>query len=152
MAPKKASSKGKDGTYVSEVQGWRTSKCSDSHLLGLVEEKILQPHEVVHWRKASWEDCPREEGLETVVFNDFILRGFGVPTSDFFRGLLFYWGIQVHHLNPNSILHLSIFVHLCEAFLGIEPHFDLFQYFFHLKPQPSSKEIDVAGRASLQLR
>jgi hypothetical protein len=38
-----------------------------------------------------------------------------------------------------------IFVHLCEAFLGIEPHFDLFQYFFHLKPQPSESKIDVVG-------
>ena len=35
-------------------------------------------------------------------------------------------GVQVHHLTPNLIIHISIFVHLCEAFLGIEPHFDLF--------------------------
>jgi hypothetical protein len=25
-------------------------------------------------------------------------------------------------------------VHLCEAFLGIEPHFELFRFLFHLKP------------------
>ena len=29
-------------------------------------------------------------------------------------------GFQVHHLTPNSTLHISIFVHLCEAFLGID--------------------------------
>jgi uncharacterized membrane protein YjjP (DUF1212 family) len=34
--------------------------------------------------------------------------------------------IQIHHLNPNSIAHVAIFVHLCEAFLGIEPNFALF--------------------------
>jgi hypothetical protein len=39
-----------------------------------------------------------------------------------------------NHLNPNSVLHIAIFVHLCEAFLGIELHFDLFYYLFHLKP------------------
>lgn len=33
---------------------------------------------------------------------------------------------------PNSFLQLSVFVNLCEAYLGIEPHFDLFRYFFHL--------------------
>ena len=42
--------------------------------------------------------------------------------------VFFTTGIQVHHLTPNSILHISIFVHLYEAFLGIEPHFDLFQH------------------------
>ena len=73
-------------------------------------------------------------------------------TSDFFRGLLHHWGIQVHHLTPNSILHISIFVHLCEAFLGVEPHLDLFQHLFHLKPQPSATIIDVVGGAGLQLR
>jgi len=52
--------------------------------------------------------------------------------------------------DPNSILYISIFVHLCEAFLGIEPHFDLFQYFFHLKPQLSDSKIDIVGGAGVQ--
>ena len=38
------------------------------------------------------------------------------------------------NLAPNSFVHMSVFVHLCEAFLGIEPHFDLFLHLFHLKP------------------
>ena len=58
----------------------------------------------------------------------------------------------MHHLTPNFILHISIFVHLCEAFLGIEPHFDLFQYFFHLKPHTNESKIDVVGGAGLQFR
>jgi len=41
---------------------------------------------------------------------------------------------------------------LCEAFLGIEPHFELFRFLFHLKPQPDSYVLDVVGRAGLQLR
>ena len=61
-------------------------------------------------------------------------------------------GFQVHHLTPNSTLHISIFVHLCEAFLGIGPHFDLFQYFFHLKPHPNESKVDVVGGAGLQFR
>ena len=81
-------------------------------------------------------------------FTSFVERRFGISTSNFFRGLLFHWGIQAHHLTPNSILYISIFVHLCKAFLGIEPHFDLFKYFFHLKPQPSKKELAVVGGAS----
>ena len=43
-------------------------------------------------------------------------------------------------------------MHLCEAFLGIEPHFELFRFLFHLKPQPDSFVLDVVGGAGLQLR
>ena len=60
--------------------------------------------------------------------------------------------IQLYHLTPNSFVHISIFVHLCEAFLGIEHHFELFRFFFHLKPQPDSYVLDVVGGAGLQLR
>ena len=70
----------------------------------------------------------------------------------FFSGLLHYYRIQLHHLTPNSFVHISIFVHLCEAFLGIEPHFQLFHYLFHLKPQPNRFVLDVVGGAGLQLR
>jgi len=43
-------------------------------------------------------------------------------------------------------------VHLCEAFLGIEPHFELFRFLFHLKPQLDSYKLDVVGGAGIQLR
>jgi hypothetical protein len=36
-----------------------------------------------------------------------------------------------HHLTPSGILHIAAFVTLCEAYMGIEPHFDLRNYFFH---------------------
>ena len=61
-------------------------------------------------------------------------------------------GVHVHYLTPNSMLHISFFVHLCEAFLGIEPHFDLFQYFFHLKLHPNDSKVDIVGGAGLQFR
>ena len=145
--------KGKAGEAIggeAEVHGWKSSKYSDSHLLGLVEEHLLQPRKEIHWRRSEGESFPHEGLGESVVFHPHVLRGLGFPVSDFFWGLLHYWGAQVHHLTPNSILHISIFVHLCEAFLGIEPHFDLFQYFFHLKPHPNDSRIEVVGGVGLQ--
>ena len=154
MAPKKIQGKGQSGGVADQVEtsGWRASKCSEFHLLGLVEENLLQPRKVVNWRKSLGYSVPHEEPNEAVIFHSFILHGLGIPISNFFRGLLHHWGIQAHHLAPNSIHHISIFVHLCEAFLGIKPHFDLFQYLFHLKPQPSDTKVDVVGGAGLQLR
>jgi hypothetical protein len=32
-----------------------------------------------------------------------------------------YYGIEYLNLNPNGIFHTSVFVHFCEAFLGIKP-------------------------------
>ena len=68
-----------------------------------------------------------EGTLETVVFRDFVERGLALPVSEFFYRILHFWGIQLHHLTPQSILHLSIFTHFYEAFLCILPqsHFEL---------------------------
>jgi hypothetical protein len=30
-----------------------------------------------------------------------------------------YYGIEYLNLNPNGIFHTAVFVHFCEAFLGI---------------------------------
>ena len=140
MAPKRSSGRGKasEGTGdEAETHGWKSSKCIDSHLLNLVESHLLQSQNEIHCRRSEGESFPHEEKNESVVFLPYVLRSLGFPVSDFFRGHLFHWGVQVHHLTPNSILHISIFVRLYEAFLGIVPHFDLFQNFFHLKPYPN---------------
>jgi hypothetical protein len=54
------------------------------------------------------------------MFSRFVERGLALPASDFFKGLLGYYGIEYLNLNPNSIFHTSVFVHFCEAFLGIK--------------------------------
>jgi hypothetical protein len=59
-----------------------------------------------------------EKNLDEVpMFARFVERGLALPASDFFKGLLKYFNV-----NPNGIFHVSIFVHFCEAFVGIKPH------------------------------
>ena len=128
------------------------SKCSDSNLETLVSDGLLPEKSVIQWRPALGEDCPYENTGEIITFAPYLERGLGLPCSFFFSGLLCYYRIQLHHLTPNSFVHISIFVHLCEAFLGIEPHFELFRFLFHLKQQPDSNVLDVVGGAGLQLR
>ena len=93
-----------------------------------------------------------EGTLESIMFRDFVERGLTLPVSEFFYRLLQFWGIQLHHLTPQSILHLSIFTHFCEAFLGILPHFHLFQHFFFLVPIPNATNPAVVGGCELVLR
>jgi hypothetical protein len=70
----------------------------------------------------------------------------------FLAWFLHYFGITLNHLPPNAILHLSIFVHLCETFLGIPPSITLFCYFFKLKPHPDTANTHVLGGAGIQFR
>jgi hypothetical protein len=66
-------------------------------------------------------------------------------SCSFFKGLLEYYGIEYLNLNPNSIFHVFVFVHFCEAFLGIKPHWVLFRMFFRVKPQPRANDPRVVG-------
>ena len=38
------------------------------------------------------------------------------------RALLHYYGVELHNLNPSSIVQAAIFVAVCEGYLGIAPH------------------------------
>jgi hypothetical protein len=71
----------------------------------------------------STERIPQPPSGYRVMFLAFLFRGLFLPAHEFLRGLLFVYGVQLHQLTPNSILHIACFVTLCESFLGIEPHF-----------------------------
>jgi hypothetical protein len=70
----------------------------------------------------------------------------------FLRDLLLYYGLEICHLTPNSFLHIVIFIHLCEAYLGIRPHFNLFCHLFVVKPHPDGKTSKVVDGAGVQLK
>jgi hypothetical protein len=73
---------------------------------------------------------PAPVGRYVMSFMTFYERGFGVPSHQFFRLLLQFFGLEMHHLTPSGILHIVAFMTLCKAHMGIEPHFDLWKYFF----------------------
>jgi hypothetical protein len=46
------------------------------------------------------------------------------------RALPHYYGVEWHNFNLNSIAQAAIFTAVCEGYLGIEPHLDLWLYLF----------------------
>ena len=48
---------------------------------------------------------------------------------------MFYYGLDFHDLAPDSFLHISTFIVVCEAFLRITPHFGLWLKTFEVKPK-----------------
>jgi hypothetical protein len=71
---------------------------------------------------------------------------------NFFVGLCFFYGVQLHQLTQNSLLHIACFITLCEAFLGIDPHWILWKYLFRLCPSGSKGEILELGGAIVSVR
>ena len=86
---------------------WAASTVTVGVLLQMVADGVLPEKSIIGWRAAEGEPFPTPDTGEIVVFESFFYRGFGLPTSDFFRGLLRFYGIELIHLNPNSILHIS---------------------------------------------
>jgi len=93
MAPKKSSKgKGVEAEPTRDV-GWTPSKCSDSDLETLVSDGLLPEKSVIQWRPALDENRPYENTGKIIAFAPYFEWGLGLPCSDFFSGLLYYYGI-----------------------------------------------------------
>ncbi|KAK1653068.1 hypothetical protein QYE76_070873 [Lolium multiflorum] len=110
---------------------WERSKISNQDMnllkrLGFTKKKdaLRFPHE------ESYPSPPMEY---RVSFVDHLIRGLSPPIHEFLRGLLFVYGLQLHQLTPNSILHVSIFITFCECFLGVQPNWALWKRIFCLR-------------------
>jgi hypothetical protein len=117
------------------VGNWVQTKIGDKELASAKKVDLLKnnPAEVL---AAGPEIIPQPPTGFRVIFLAFLLRGFSLPPHPFLHGLLFAYGIQLHDLNPNTILHIACFITLCECFLGIEPHWALWRRIFIIRRPP----------------
>jgi hypothetical protein len=100
----------------------------------------------------STDRIPKPPSGYRVMFLAFLLRGLSFPAHEFLCGLLFVYGVQIHQLTPNSILHIACFVTLCESFLGIKPHWILWKFIFRLRPSVALSKKPELGRAIVSVR
>jgi hypothetical protein len=71
-----------------------------------------------------------------VVFIDSVKRGF-----------------NVHHLTPNGVLFLSLFISFCENFVGMEPHWAFFHQSFVVRRQvPNDPNQKAAGTSMIKVQ
>ncbi|KAK1653612.1 hypothetical protein QYE76_071417 [Lolium multiflorum] len=118
-----------------KVSEWERSKISnqDANLLkklGLTkkDKALIFPGE---------ESYPTPSIGYRVTFVDHLIRGLSTPIHEFLRGLLFLYGLQLHQVTPNSILHISIFITLCECFLMTPPNWGLWKCIFLVRRNSS---------------
>ena len=95
---------------------------------GLLHRGLLHARtSATEWLLPGEEDLSSPPNGYMVSFTHFHEHMFATPAHRFLRGLLHYYKIELQHLNPNGIQHMAAFVALCEGFLGISPHFDLWR-------------------------
>ena len=105
----------------------------ETELNDMVEAGVLPNRVTAGWRSADGEPYPMPHTDELVVFKDYFWCALGLPVHPFLQDLLEYCGVSLCNLRPNTILHIYVFIHFYEVYLGILPHFNLFQHFFWLK-------------------
>jgi hypothetical protein len=148
-------------TVVPPRDLWPFSTVTVDDLEALVADGLLRPlsgDPQPEWMVPPSGAAPTPPPGYVLSFVSFHERGFGVPAIRFMRALLHYYGVELHNLNPNSIMQAAIFAAVCEGFLGIDPHWDLWTHLFSVEPfalTTGEKRVCMAVRAGgciLQLR
>jgi hypothetical protein len=148
-------------TIIPPRDPWPFSTVTAGDLEDLVAEGLLHPlsdERRPEWIPPASGAAPSPPPGYVVSFVSFHERGFGVPASRFMRAILHHYGVELHNLSPNSISQPTIFVAVCEGYLGIAPHWDLWTHLFsaELFASPTGERkvraVVWAGGCILQLR
>ena len=123
MVPKKGGAKRKKtspqkaSAEVWRDEEWAPSISNDMALNNLVVHEVRSDRATMGWHPTAGENFPTPHSDELVVFKDYFFRGFGIPIHPFLRRLIDYYDVSLCNLSPNSILHVAIFINLCELYL-----------------------------------
>jgi hypothetical protein len=148
-------------TVVSPSDPWPFSTVTVDDLEALVADGLLRPlsgDPQPEWTAPPSGVAPSPPPRYVLSFVSFHERGFRVPASRFMRAILHFYGVELHNLSPNSIAQAAIFAAVCEGFLGIDPHWDLWTHLFSAEPfalATGERRVRTAVRAGgciLQLR
>lgn len=94
-----------------------------SHLDTLVSQGLLHNEDL---RLPGPKVVSSPSAGYVVSFVHFHEQGFDMlPLHPLLVGVLHYYKVQLHHLNPNGIQYMVAFVALCEGYLGIGLNFHL---------------------------
>ena len=113
---------------------WGRSIADRAFLESLVATGVLLPNtdpvRPVWIALASTEMDPKPPTGYVVSLARLHERGFGIPASQFFRVLCHLYGVELHNFAPNAISQAAIFVAVCEGYLGVNVHWDLWRHLF----------------------
>jgi hypothetical protein len=112
---------------------WQKSNVKDPDVQTMEGEGTVAPQAESLWRTDFKAPVPLPNPSEIVMLKSHVERGLSMPPSLFFTNLLKFYGLQLHHISPNSLVSMAGYAALCEGYLGIRPRVDLFQLFFSVR-------------------
>jgi hypothetical protein len=112
---------------------WVKCHVKDIHVQALENEGTVAPQAESHWRTDFKAMVPAPNSAEIMMLKSHVERGLSMPPSPFFTNLLKFYGLQLHHIAPNSLVSVVGYAALCEGFLEVRPRVDLFQLFFSVR-------------------
>ena len=108
---------------------WPPSNMTRSALEARVKGGVLRPVTGVgspEWIASPVSDRePNPPPGYVVCFLSFLDRGFGTPADRLIRVILHYYGVELHNLNPNSVMQAAVFATVCDGFLGFPAYWSL---------------------------
>jgi hypothetical protein len=118
---------------------WEGSHTMVADLRALATMGQLPAEEKGIWRAPGDERVPTPREGELVFFMSHIERGLSIEGSKFFRELMSFYGLRLHDIAPNSLLQVSTFTFLYEAYLQIPLSMGLWCETFAGKQQTEAK-------------
>lgn len=143
-----------------EPRPWEKSICNKQYLESLIAAGVLPANTDAanpEWIAPGNHVEPNPPDGYVVSFARFHERGFGIPAGDFIRALCHHYEVELHNCAPNSISQAATFVGVCEGFLGIPAHWELWVHLFRGELFTETVERGVrrpvrAGGLVLQVR
>ncbi|KAK1611426.1 hypothetical protein QYE76_035099 [Lolium multiflorum] len=126
---------------------WERSKISNQDVNLLKKLGLMKKEKMLIF--------PSEESFPTPghrIPGNVLIRGLSTPIHEFLRGLLFVYGLQLHQLTPNSILHISIFIMLYECFFGTPPNWGMWKRIFLVRRSRSHNTAYNVGGVVICVR
>ena len=132
---------------------WTLSTVKETMPTKLRNDDFLPPTDILTVRTpSSKEVLPELRTNERILFVESVHRGLGFPLHDFVQGLLYAYGVQIHDFTPNGILHIAVFMTLCECFLGVHPSWALWKAIFKVRPNNRGGRTFPVGGLQVQVR
>jgi len=113
---------------------WRPSLMTERRLLELEREGLLRPRTSSsrpEWiAPAADHREPRPPKGYVISFAKFHRHGLGAPPSRFMRALCHHYGVELQHFSLNTVTAIAVFAAVCEGYLGMMPHWDLWLHLY----------------------
>jgi hypothetical protein len=80
----------------------------------LKNEGTVAPKAESQWQTDQKALVPAPNKTEILMLKSHIERGLSMPPSHFFSNLLQFYGLELHHIAPNSLVSVADYAALCE--------------------------------------